>query len=151
MKNPFKKFIDLDRDPDSPPDRHQNLINCCLGHTPTLQKFSPNSVHKVLSNLADRQTDKQTNRNKTQCKETVLLHSRNVKTANSQISSKFPRFLKVYFWRCGITSNNLKIGKSKLVVVVVVLVSSSSSSSGSRSRNSVDSSTIEVAYRYAIL
>jgi len=48
MKNPWKKFLDPDRDV----DRRQNLIDCCLDYAASFRKNHQNrSVHNFLSNL----------------------------------------------------------------------------------------------------
>ena len=52
VRNPLKKILDPDRDP--------NLITCSFYHPEPLHKISSQSVHKFLSNVANRQTDKQT-------------------------------------------------------------------------------------------
>ena len=42
------------------PDRCQNLISYSLDRAAPIQKISSSSFHNFLSNLADRQTDRQT-------------------------------------------------------------------------------------------
>ena len=43
------------------PDHHQNLISSSLYYSGPVHKISSQSVHNVLSNVAHRQTNKQTN------------------------------------------------------------------------------------------
>jgi len=44
------------------PDRHQNLIICSLAHCQPSLKISCKSVWKFLHKVANRQTDRQTNK-----------------------------------------------------------------------------------------
>ena len=43
------------------PDHHQNLISSSLYYPGPFHKISSQSVHKLLSNVVHRQTDRQTN------------------------------------------------------------------------------------------
>ena len=43
------------------PDHHQNLISSSLYYSGTVHKISSQSVHNFLSNVVQRQTDRQTN------------------------------------------------------------------------------------------
>jgi len=51
-----------DTDPDPDPDRQQNLIICLLAHCQPLLKISCKSVPKFLRKVANRQTDRQTDK-----------------------------------------------------------------------------------------
>ena len=52
-KKAFEKFLD--------PDHSQNPITCSLYHPGPLHEISSQSVHNVLSNFVNRQTNSQTN------------------------------------------------------------------------------------------
>jgi len=48
--------------PDSDPDRHQNLISCSLAHCQPSLKISCKSVPKFLHKVANKQTNRETDR-----------------------------------------------------------------------------------------
>ena len=56
VKESLKKFLD----PDGDPDHSQNLIICFLSQSGHFLKNSSKSVHNFLSNVANRETNKQT-------------------------------------------------------------------------------------------
>ena len=61
IKNPFKKILD----PDVDPNHSHNLINCFLYHCLGILKISSKSLSNFLSNAINRKTNEQTNQQTT--------------------------------------------------------------------------------------